>query len=315
MDTDVFSLESMDFMEMEQALCGWDHQYSQISPGAFRGNIFHTQTGQLGIFRNRWERVINYQGVAPEGTIGLAISLVKNGDPRWMGQSVAFDDLIVQRSGTQAEYISAPIWDSVVFSVPKVSLAQQIADITQEDPQDLIIHGIARITPQLAAQLRQASMGFLHTAARSLATPAATSTLPEMAESIVEMLARALVSMKPPRQQKICLIGQRRLIKKAEDYIAHAGNQPLRFGQLCRAINASERTLREAFYKVNNISPLAHLKALQLNRVYRVLNDAHPNDILIKQIAISNGFHHLGQFSHDYKQLFGELPSQTLSKV
>jgi AraC family ethanolamine operon transcriptional activator len=310
MDTDVFSLESRDFAEMEQAFGAWDHRYTQIGPGAFRGNILHTKTGPVEISRSRWERCIHYQGVAPEGTIGMAISLVQTGDPRWMGQSVGFDDLIVQRRGMEADYLSAPIWDSVVFSIPEVTLAQQIADITHEDPQNFIIHGIARITPQLAAQLRQTAMAMLNTAA----TPGVTSTPPEMVGAIVELLARALVSMKPPRHQKPCLIRQRRLIKKAEGYIAYLEEQPLRIGHMCRAINASERTLRDAFYNVNNMQPLEYLKALRLNEIYRLLCDAHPDDILIKQAAISNGFHHYGQFSGDYRRLFGELPSETLQR-
>jgi AraC family ethanolamine operon transcriptional activator len=102
------------------------------------------------------------------------------------------------------------------------------------------------------------------------------------------------------------------LIRKAEDYVAHLTDRPLRIGQLCREIGVSERTLRNAFYKVTDTSPLAYLKAQQLNRVYRVLRDADPDEVLIKQVAFAKGFSHLGQFCKDYKHLFGELPSETL---
>ena len=59
---------------------------------------------------------------------------------------------------------------------------------------------------------------------------------------------------------------------------------------------------------------LAYLKTQQLNRIYRVFHDADPTDTSVKQVAIANGFSHLGQFSRDYKQLFGELPSETLRR-
>jgi hypothetical protein len=55
-------MESRDFMEMQQVWEAWDHRYDQISPGAFRGSIHYTQTGSLGISRNRWERAIHYRG-------------------------------------------------------------------------------------------------------------------------------------------------------------------------------------------------------------------------------------------------------------
>ena len=63
-----------------------------------------------------------------------------------------------------------------------------------------------------------------------------------------------------------------------------------------------------------NTSPLAYLKIEQLNRVHRKLRDTAPDEMLIKQIALTYGFSHLGQFSRDYKQLFGELPSETLRR-
>jgi AraC family ethanolamine operon transcriptional activator len=73
--------------------------------------------------------------------------------------------------------------------------------------------------------------------------------------------------------------------------------------------------MRDAFYKTVGMNPLAYLKAEQLNRVYRTLRHADPAETLIKQIAYENGFRHIGQFSQDYKHLFGELPSETLQRA
>ena len=155
-------------------------------------------------------------------------------------------------------------------------------------------------------------MAYLDTAARSLVTPDAPSPLPELAKSIVELMARALVSAQPARHSMRSINRQRQLIRKAEGFCAHNKDQPLRIGQLCREIEVSERTLRDAFYKVADTSPLAYLKTERLNRIYRVLRDVDPVETQVKQVAIAYGFSHLGQFSQDYKQLFGELPSETL---
>jgi AraC family ethanolamine operon transcriptional activator len=102
------------------------------------------------------------------------------------------------------------------------------------------------------------------------------------------------------------------LIKSAEDYVAHLRHRPLRIGYLCREVGASERTLRNAFYNLTGKSPLSYLKTEKFNRVFRILRDTEPNDMLVKQVAIAHGFNHLSQFSRDYGQLFGELPSETL---
>jgi len=84
--------------------------------------------------------------------------------------------------------------------------------------------------------------------------------------------------------------------------------------ELCHELEVSERTLRYAFQHVIGASPLTFLKGQRLNRVYRALRRADPAVRLVKQVAQDNGFSHLGQFSQDYKQLFGEAPSTTLQR-
>ncbi|WP_197442007.1 helix-turn-helix domain-containing protein [Thalassoglobus polymorphus] len=56
------------------------------------------------------------------------------------------------------------------------------------------------------------------------------------------------------------------------------------------------------------------LKTFRLDRVKRQLREADDEDLLVKQIADANGFHHLGQFCRDYRQLFGESPSESLHR-
>jgi len=311
----VYKLESRDFKEMQHALSTWDHRYRQLSPGTFHGGLLHTQIGSLGIFRNRWERAVHYCGVAPKGTVAIALTLAQSGEGRWNGQRMGHDDVIVTGCGTEGDYLSAPLWDSVVMAVPETELAQQIADLTHDDPRGFIAQGIARFTPQAAAQVRQAARTYLDASARALVRPDAKSLLPEIAPHLVELIAHALVSAQPPRPQKQSLNRQRQLIRKAEDYCADNKDQPLRIGRLCSALDVSERSMRDAFYKTVGMNPLAYLKAEQLNRVYRTLRHADPAETLIKQIAYENGFRHIGQFSQDYKHLFGQLPSETLQRA
>lgn len=310
--TSVYSLQTSDFMELEHALSAWDHRYSQIGRGPFRGGLLHTQTGSLGIFRNRWERTIHYQGVAPEGTIAIAISLVQTEEARWMGQRVSYDELILQRSGMAAEYISAALWDSVVFTIPEAELARHIADISPYDPWEIIVHGSVRLAPEIAARLRQAATGYLDAAAKSLALPELTSTLPELANRLAKMMAGALVSSNPLNAEKVTVNRQRRLITSTEEWVAQHSDQPLQIQELCRELDVSQRTLRYAFQRFAGMSPLNYLKIQRLNRAHRFLHDATPTNTKVRHVATANGFTHLGQFSHDYRQLFGELPSETL---
>jgi AraC family ethanolamine operon transcriptional activator len=314
-ETSIVSLRSRDFLEMEQALSSWDHHYRQISPGAFRGRLLLTQTGSLGIFRNRWERAIHYRGVAPKGTTGLVITLTQSGDAHWMGQPVTVDDVFITPCGMEGEYVSASLWDSVVVTIPEVDLLQQIADLSHADPVEILRRpSVVHLTNEVAAKVREVCTAYLHSAEQSLARPDAPSALPEMAKSTVELITRALVFSGRPRDRKLSYSRQRQLIGNAVDYCEHRADAAIRINNLCRELGVSERTLRYTFYNQTGMPPLAFLKRERLNRVHRSLRKADSAEALVKQIAYSHGFSHLGHFSSDYREMFGEAPSETLRR-
>ncbi len=57
-----------------------------------------------------------------------------------------------------------------------------------------------------------------------------------------------------------------------------------------------------------------YLKILRLHQVRRALKSANSRTSKVTELATSCGFWHMGQFSQDYKQMFGESPSITLKK-
>jgi len=74
-----------------------------------------------------------------------------------------------------------------------------------------------------------------------------------------------------------------------------------------------ERALRRMFQKKYDLSPKSYINNLRLNEVRKRLKLSNGN-IRISKVAGELNFWHMGQFSKDYKILFGELPSETLKK-
>jgi AraC family ethanolamine operon transcriptional activator len=314
-DIHIRKVESRDFLEMEQILSSWDHRYRQINPGAFRDRLLLTQVGSLGIFRNRWERAIHYRGVAPKGTVGLAITLAQTGEARWVGQPATVDDVIVTPCGMESEYISGSLWDSVVFTIPQVDFLQQIADASHADPTELLRRpSVVHLTTQVAAKVREACNAYLHIAEQSLARPEAPSALAGMAKSTTALIVRALGSSWVPHDRKPGHSRQLQLIDKAVDYYEYREDEAIWINNLCRELGVSERTLRYAFHEQTGVSPLNFLKRQRLNRARRALREANSTEVLVKQVAFTYGFTHLGQFSRDYRQMFGEAPSEMLRR-
>ncbi|MFM7512484.1 MAG: helix-turn-helix domain-containing protein [Cyanobium sp.] len=81
---------------------------------------------------------------------------------------------------------------------------------------------------------------------------------------------------------------------------------------LCRQVAAGRRTLQQGFREQLGMGPMAFLKLRRLQGVSRELLAADPNTTTITELAIRWGFLNLGHFTHDYRMLFGELPSSTL---
>ena len=69
-----------------------------------------------------------------------------------------------------------------------------------------------------------------------------------------------------------------------------------------------------AFESILGINPLRFLRMTRLNQIRRELSDPQQNKP-ISMIAANWGFWHPGQFAKDYKQLFGENPSDTVKRA
>jgi AraC-like DNA-binding protein len=80
---------------------------------------------------------------------------------------------------------------------------------------------------------------------------------------------------------------------------------------LASAAGVSERTLHLGFRRFRGTTPMRRLLALRLHEARRLLLHAQPN-ATVAQVAAEVGFHQFGRFAAAYREMFGELPSDTL---
>jgi AraC family ethanolamine operon transcriptional activator len=133
---------------------------------------------------------------------------------------------------------------------------------------------------------------------------------------LLEMLLAALDTTTAPQHTRSDQTRQAhsRVVRLAEDYaLAHASDR-LYVTDLCVATGLSERTLQYAFQEVMGMSPLAYLTRLRLHRVRQALRMATHGSTTVSAEALNWGFWHFGDFARAYRDLFGELPSETLRR-
>ncbi|MGX5736080.1 AraC family transcriptional regulator [Bosea thiooxidans] len=99
-------------------------------------------------------------------------------------------------------------------------------------------------------------------------------------------------------------------IRQALDHIATHIDGSLTVQQVADAVGTSVRSLQQGFQRHRQTSPQAHLKAVRLARIRAELLDENAR-CSIEEIARRWGFVNRGHFALDYRQAFGELPSET----
>jgi AraC-like DNA-binding protein len=103
-------------------------------------------------------------------------------------------------------------------------------------------------------------------------------------------------------------------VHRAEAYIEANWREPISIDLLCAEIGASARSIFAAFNKTRGYSPMAFLKSVRLRNARAVLERPEQRTS-VTQTSLACGFQNLGHFAKDYRDAYGELPSETLARA
>ena len=105
------------------------------------------------------------------------------------------------------------------------------------------------------------------------------------------------------------------IVERARACMNETPDEPLSVADLCLRLGVSRRVLQYSFQETLDLNPVKFLRAMRLNGVRRALRKTDPRDDTVGNIAARWGFWHLSHFAADYKEMFGERPSDTLKKT
>lgn len=101
-----------------------------------------------------------------------------------------------------------------------------------------------------------------------------------------------------------------RHIRRAKDYVKAHAHEPISAEQLAQVAGVSVRSLYAGFKEYLGVSPMQYLRDLRMECARTELTSGEASNVA--GVALRWGFAHMGRFSNDYKQRYGETPSQTL---
>ena len=102
-------------------------------------------------------------------------------------------------------------------------------------------------------------------------------------------------------------------VKRAVEFMNAELGSPLGISEIAAAAGVAGRTLFKHFKDAHGASPMQYLRNARFEKVHEALLRAERTES-VTAIALRWGFSHLGRFAVEYRQRYGEPPSQTLSR-
>ena len=296
--------------DQARSFAGWNLSYTQISNGAFYGSSMIASAGGVHLLVEDLNKKILQRGAVPENRIAVGVPLELEGHSRMCGEQSTKDALHVFSCHSDFEFVSPErhVVANVEFDINALS-----SDLTRQLGQDLhakLLSPIVLLAPDAAENMRQ----LLRRALESISVGEAASPEQHMEQlSLLERnllygIMEAVSSLSEPacdRSQKSTKSWG--LVKRVQQLLQNPDSCALSIAELCVNLNLSRRTIQYAFEYAIGTNPASYLRAVRLNHVRHDLI----RGLSVTEAATRWGFLHLSAFAHDYRVLFGELPSAT----
>lgn len=108
---------------------------------------------------------------------------------------------------------------------------------------------------------------------------------------------------------------RQRFVDAAENFMWSNISEGIGLSQVSRGAGCSPRTLSNYYRNLYGISPMRYFKLLRFNHVRRALRNSGPAKKTVSDIAADHGFWHMGHFSEQYRDFFGETATETMLNV
>ncbi len=293
-----------DIEDLRDAVLGAGLDATQMSTGVLSGGlVFCEQDGLVttsGLIRGRVAHSgpLSEQGV----TIGVGLYLAP-GTSHWQSHV---------KTGNVGIFLPGDMHDSIYADGSLYATVTLPSDRLEEEAarQGLVLDaamlggtGVHRrdLDQSITAHLRRRFRQVHHSAFDDLTLGA------DMLLAAIEHLAR------PPRCTNAGRFprGHGLIVKRARDYIHAHLNEPIDVDEIASAAATSRRTLFRAFNEILGESPRAYTRRLRLHRIRRDLANEDESRCTVAMVAMRWGMEDLGRMAGHYRDLFGELPSQT----
>ena len=249
-----------------------------------------------------------YAGIGRPDRVSVAFPLASAATIRINGRSLSDDQVLSIHGDNPLTYACASATSWALISLPP-------GWCSDEEP------GRPLRANEVTTRVGAAAIGRLRGLINALQIEnAGTVSNPGFAEAEAEVqeLILRMLSMNPEQPNHSCRTGRPalcrdRIMAHCWDLFASGSAHPVSVAQLAKAASVTDRTLRTVFYEYFGMGPIQLLRLRRLHEERRKLLLADRSST-VAEIIGPLAVWEAGQFARQYKALYGELPSHTLSR-
>lgn len=296
--------------QLSDAVKGAGLDAVQMNNGPFRGSLIFHEAGNIVLSSGRVEGTVALRGALSENRITVGVALTAGpGSWHWL-KEIRTGSVGVFRAGDLHDsfYRSGSTYVAATLDLEKL---EEIAAASDEVLDNGTLGG-SRLHERYmeASTLRFLGDRFARIHETGAATPDG--------EDLVDLLLRSLVAhfARPARQIRGRRPSEKHavIVGRARNYI-HANLQaPIRIEDLVHASLTSRRTLFRAFVEILGEPPQNYVRRLRLHRIRQDLVSEREALCTIALIGSQWGIEEPSRLASWYRELFGELPSQTVAR-
>jgi AraC family transcriptional regulator, ethanolamine operon transcriptional activator len=303
---------SHDFDEQASFLRGWNQDYSQISAGSFQGFISEFHLDDVSLFLEFTSQRLYQQGCLDSDTvaIGVPISSISNG--MFCGSACEQHAIHVYSGSNGFEFVSP---NSLMIGLIVVSKHKLMQLLSAEDQYFLNLQCKQAHVAKVSYRVYFSLVKFLQSTFQVLKLQPEIAKHAHFVEDItasaIQLVTDSLLDNSSQGTPNLLPHKSWQVLVNTREIINHRLDNPITVAELCESLAISRRSLQYHFEHTLDTSPVAYLRAERLNAVRHMLKEVNS----VTEAATHWGFWHFGHFSHEYKKMFGELPSVTFRRL
>jgi AraC family ethanolamine operon transcriptional activator len=295
---------------------GGDREFrpTQIGPGEVTGRLRLSEFGGIKLTYGSFRCDIHVSGTLSNNMVTLGLLLPGTRKAELFGKNARPGDLLVVGEGrdndaryrSRLRYICVNVEKAHLLRINAVEgLGVPPGMLDGSDVVELERAKATHLVKRITTISNTVQSGSLRTIGPEAEQWLADEIVFEFGRCLSDATSKGRTGTRPRR-------GLPRLVKRAEDWLVADPSRRPNVEELSRVLAVSPRQLFRAFSAEVGTSPVHYLKQCRMTQARLDLERAEPEATTVTRVANSWGFWELGRFAVEYRQLFGEYPSQTL---